>query len=117
MGPLISNFFGPETEVVIDPRYFDRLQRLVQMAWDWNAKLKGEVVMLGDFHLKAYPPSSEFDSTLMNEFEPDSPQPPVTSILGTLGLGLVSSRAIGGMRPPEITIVYKALVATQSLYA
>lgn len=101
----------------MDAQHFERLQRLVQTAWDWNATLKGEVVMLGDFHLTAYPPASVFDHTLMTEFEPNPHQPPPTSILGTLGLGLISSRAVGGGQPPEITIVCKALVATESLYA
>ncbi|KAF8594086.1 hypothetical protein BDV93DRAFT_516062 [Ceratobasidium sp. AG-I] len=117
LGPLITNFFGRDTEVVMIPRHYEHLQRLVQTAWDWSTKLKEEVVMLGDFHLTAYPPSSVFDPAFMSEFEPNPRQPPVTSILGTLGLGLVSLRAIGGSRPPEITVVYKALVATQSLYA
>lgn len=117
LSPLIINFFGRGTEVAMGPRHYEHLQRLVQTAWDWSTKLKGEVVMLGDFFLAAYPPSSSFDPICMNEFEPNTRQPPVSSILGTLGLGLISSRAVGGGRPPETTVVYKALVATSNLYA
>lgn len=117
LGPLVTHFLGPKTVVVMDPRHFDRLRQLVQAAWNWNAKLKGEVVMLGDFHLTSYPPSSAFDSTFMNEFEPNSRQPPAASILGTVALGLLSSCSVGGAKPPEVTIVQKTLVATESLYA
>lgn len=117
LSPLISNFFGPKTVVMMAPRHFDRLRRLVQTAWDWNTTLKGDVVMLGDFHLTVYPPSSVFDPTLMDEFEPIPRQPPATSILGTISLGLFSSCSVGGARPPEVTIVQKALVATESVYA
>ncbi|KAF8606764.1 hypothetical protein BDV93DRAFT_553238 [Ceratobasidium sp. AG-I] len=114
LGPLITNFFGRDTEVAMLPRHYERVQRLVQTAWDWNTTLKGEVIMLGDFRLMAFPPSSTFDPTLMNEFESNLRQPPATSVLATIGLGLISSIAVGGGRPPEITVVYKTLVATQS---
>lgn len=101
---------------MLEQQHLDRLQRLVQTAWDWNSTLKGEVIMLGDFYQTAYVPSSRFDPTLMNEFEPNSRKPPVETILGTLGLGLISLRAVGGGRQPETTVVCKALVATNSLY-
>jgi hypothetical protein len=95
---------------------FDRLEGLVRMAWDWNAKLKGEVIVLGDFSQTSYAPLSQFDTTLMNEFEPNAKRPPPQFILGTLALGLVCSRAIGGGRSPETTVVCKAVVAAESLY-
>jgi hypothetical protein len=95
---------------------FDRLEGLVQMASDWNSKLKGEVIVLGDFSQISYAPSSRFDMTWMNEFEPNSKRSPPKLILGTLALGLFSSHAVGGERSPEIKILCKAVVATESLY-
>ncbi|KAF8594089.1 hypothetical protein BDV93DRAFT_529526 [Ceratobasidium sp. AG-I] len=117
LGPLIAYFFGQKADVVIEEQHFDHVRHLVQAAWDWNSKLKGEVVMLGDFSPTVYPPSHRFDPTAMDEFEPNPHQSPAKSILGTLGLGLVSLRAVGGSKPPEMTVVYKALVATKSLYS
>ncbi|KAG8792444.1 hypothetical protein FRC12_006091 [Ceratobasidium sp. 428] len=114
--PLLSHFFGPEAEVSISDQCSDRLTQLVRTAWDWNLWLKGEVIMLGDFRLTYYPPSSQFEPNSMNEFEPNRRNPHPHLVAGTLGLGLLSFRAVGGGEMPEKTIVYKATVATESLY-
>jgi hypothetical protein len=115
LNPLITHFFGRK-DTTLDRQHFNRLRQLIKQAWEWNLKLKGEVVVLGDFDLIAYDPCSEFDATLMKKLEgPCGPE--ATSILGTLGLGLVSRRAVGGGQPPEETLVCKAVVVTDSLYA
>jgi hypothetical protein len=116
LAPLIAYFFGQEAGVVLEGQHFDRLVRLVRTAWDWNSMLKGEVIMLGDFYQTFYAPAHDFNDTLMSEFEPNSRKPKPKSILGTLGLGLLSARAVGGGKSPEITVVLKAVVATESLY-
>jgi hypothetical protein len=116
LSPLVTYFFGQVESMAMTHQDFDRLDGLIQMAWDWNSMLKGEVIMLGDFSQVSYTPLSRFDSMSMSEFEPDAKRSPPESILGTLALGLISSRAVGGGRSPEMTVVYKAVVATKSLY-
>jgi hypothetical protein len=116
LSPLVTYFFGLVESMAMTRQDFDRLEGLVRMAWDWNSKLKGEVVMPSDFSQVSYNPLSRFDPMSMSEFEPDPKRSPPESILGTIALGLISSRAVGGGRSPETTVVYKAVVVTKSLY-
>jgi hypothetical protein len=76
--------------------------------------LKREAVLLGDFHQTFYPPLHRFDPLLMRELEPRKSQPDY--ILGTVGLGLLCSCAVGGGKAPETVVMLKALVATARLY-
>ncbi|KAG8738395.1 hypothetical protein FRC10_006941 [Ceratobasidium sp. 414] len=113
---LLTYFFGDQAGVKLETQHQNPLTRLFQAAWDWNSMLKGEVIILGDFHTTYYPPLHKFDPDRMSEFEPGPRGPRSRHILGTLGLGLVSSRAVGGGQEPEETVVLKAMVAMQSLY-
>ncbi|KAG9103544.1 hypothetical protein FRC06_010029 [Ceratobasidium sp. 370] len=101
--PLLTYFFGQASGVRLDHQHLDRLIRLFRMAWDWNSTLKGEVIILGDFYPTYYAPMHRFDPSLMSEFESDPRKPQPKFILGTLGLGLLSSRAVGGGKSPEVT--------------
>ncbi|KAG8734844.1 hypothetical protein FRC10_011378 [Ceratobasidium sp. 414] len=114
--PLLTYFFGQAPGVRLEHQHLVRLIQLFRMAWDWNSMLRGEVIMLGDFYLTYYAPMHRFDPSLMGEFEPDSRKSQPKYILGTLGLGLLSSRAVGGGKAPEVTVVSKATVAGMSLY-
>ncbi|KAG9126356.1 hypothetical protein FRC07_003749 [Ceratobasidium sp. 392] len=115
LSPLLKYFFGEATGLVLESQHLNRLTQLFQAAWDWNSVLKGDVIALGDFYQTYYDPLRYFDPSLMDEFEPVPRRPPPKCILGTLGLGLLSSRAVGGGKKPEVTVVYKATVATKSL--
>ncbi|QRV92572.1 hypothetical protein RhiJN_20590 [Ceratobasidium sp. AG-Ba] len=115
--PVLTYFFGAHTELQLQGQHLDRLTRLFRTAWDWNWMLKAGVIMLGDFLPTFYVPTSRFDQNLMEEFEPNPRGPQFGTILGTIGLGLISSRAIGGGKAPEETVVLKATVATRGLYA
>jgi hypothetical protein len=112
----MTYFFGRVESLGMTQQDFDHLEGLVRIAWNWNSMLKGEVIMLGDFSQVCYAPLSCFDPVSMDEFEPDGKRSPPEFMLGTLALGLVSSRAVGGGRSPETTVVCKAVVATESLY-
>ncbi|KAG9091531.1 hypothetical protein FS749_016470 [Ceratobasidium sp. UAMH 11750] len=115
LGPLILDFFGRNTKIVMENQHFDRLVRLVRTAWEWNSTLKGEVIMLGNFYQTYYRFLHRFDPDLMEEFEP-GPRSSPKYILGTLGLGLIVSQALGGGQPKG-TVLLKASVATRRLYA
>ncbi|CAE6466526.1 unnamed protein product [Rhizoctonia solani] len=115
LNPLIMNVFGSK-DATLDRDHFNQMHGLVKRAREWNSKLKGEVIVLGDFRLTIHAPGSHFDSNTMKDFEPQPSVQPI-SILGTVGLGLVSLRAVGGGRPPEETLVCKAVVTTNTLYA
>ncbi|KAJ1303481.1 hypothetical protein OPQ81_011668 [Rhizoctonia solani] len=112
---LAQAFFGQDQGIQIEPAHSGQVEKLFQMAWQWNTKLKGEVIVLGDFFQTYYEPRSAFEPETMEEFEPRKGFK-AEKILGTLGLGLISVQAVGGGQPPEKTIVCKASVATESLY-
>ncbi|KAG9075902.1 hypothetical protein FRC06_009819 [Ceratobasidium sp. 370] len=116
LSPLLTYFFGAQAEVRLEAQHQNPLVRLFRTAWDWNSTLKGEVIILGDFHTTYYPPLHRFDPNWMSEFEPGAHGSRSKRILGTLGLGLVSSRAVGGGQEPEETVVLKAMVAMKGLY-
>ncbi|KAG8732573.1 hypothetical protein FRC11_012526 [Ceratobasidium sp. 423] len=113
LNPLFIYFFG-QVDNPLEEHQLDHLRELIKVAWVWNAKLKGEVIMLGDFRMPAY--KGHFHPAYMEEFEPDETKPQAQHVLGTLGLGLISQRAVGGGQPPEETVVCRALVATENLY-
>lgn len=115
-GLLITHFFGREAGVALKKEHHDSLERLVRTAWEWNSTLKGEILLLGDFEPTNYRHVSLFDPQLMAEFEakPGGKEP--KAMLATIALGLNCWRAVGGNRPPEMTHVCKAVVATKVLY-
>ncbi|CAE6446632.1 unnamed protein product [Rhizoctonia solani] len=112
---LARAFFGQEKDIQLEEAYHSQVDKLMHMAWEWNAKLKGKVIVLGDFYQTCYDPRLTLDPNFMEEFEPRKGVN-AEKILGTLALGLISARAVGGEQPPETTIVCKAIVATESLY-
>ncbi|QRV77750.1 50S ribosome-binding GTPase [Ceratobasidium sp. AG-Ba] len=113
---IASHFFGQKVEIKLEPQHLEQLEELVRTAWDWNVVLKSEVVLQGDLYPITYPPSSRYDPKLMAELEQSPRKLLPRSILATLGLGLVSFRAVGGERSSEMTVVAKALVATKTVY-
>ncbi|KAG9091447.1 hypothetical protein FS749_016542, partial [Ceratobasidium sp. UAMH 11750] len=117
LSPLLTYFFGEKAGVELENQHLDRLNQLFRVAWDWNSMLKGEVIVEGDFHPKYYGPLHCFDPSSMSEIKPDPRNSQPEYILGTLGLGLISSRAVGDGQEPEVVIVHKAIVVTKSLYA
>ncbi|KAG8739173.1 hypothetical protein FRC10_006064 [Ceratobasidium sp. 414] len=116
VGTLTSRFFGQKADIRLEAQHTEQLEGLIRAAWDWNLMLKGDVIMLGDLYPVTYPPSTRFDTKFMGELEQSPRKLLPRSILATLALGLVSFCAVGGERPPEMTVVSKALVATKSLY-
>lgn len=117
LDPLIGYFSGRGLDAIpLERQHLDSLYQIFKRACDWNSKLKADVIMLGDFEPIIYEPCSEFNSETMEEFEPNAGKTPARSILGTLGLGLVSWRAVGGGRPSEKMIVCKAMVVTDNFY-
>ncbi|QRV77749.1 50S ribosome-binding GTPase [Ceratobasidium sp. AG-Ba] len=115
--PLLAFVFGDNAGTILEKQHQDRLKQLFRIAWDWNSKLKGEVIVLGDFYPTYYPPVHRFDPGAMEEFDSGAQATQSKYILGTLGFGLVSSRSVGGGKTPDLTVVFKATVAMPSLYA
>ncbi|CAE6494285.1 unnamed protein product [Rhizoctonia solani] len=113
LSPLIAHFFG-QIENPLEVHHLRSLQELTIAAWEWNVKLKGSVIMLGDFCTTVY--GTHFHPAYMEEFEPSTKNPQARYVLGTLALGLISQRAIGGGQSPEETVVCKALVVTENVY-
>ncbi|KAG8732574.1 hypothetical protein FRC11_012527 [Ceratobasidium sp. 423] len=113
LNSLIIHFFG-QINNPFEAYHLRHLHDLVKEAWEWNTKLKEDVIILGDFRVTTY--GTPFNPTYMEEFELDVAKPQAQHVLGTLGLGLISQRAVGGGQPPEETVVCRALVATENLY-
>ncbi|CAE6494292.1 unnamed protein product [Rhizoctonia solani] len=113
--PLMKFVFG-SNDFAPDRQHLNQTRELMMRAWTWNSKLKGEVIVLGDFRQTIHTPYSKFDPSTMKDFEPQPNAQPI-SVLGTIGLGLVSLRAVGGRQSPEETLVCKATVITNTLYA
>ncbi|ELU36996.1 AIG1 domain-containing protein [Rhizoctonia solani AG-1 IA] len=101
LDPLLTYLFG-EIKSPLNVHHVEKLQELVNAAWLWNIKLKGEVIMLGDFRTTTY--NANFNPIYMEEFEPDAAKPQAQYVLGTLAIGLISQRAIGGDQLPEETV-------------
>ncbi|CAE6498283.1 unnamed protein product [Rhizoctonia solani] len=112
--PLIESVFGQNTD--LKEEHYHRLRSLIQIAWDWNSRLKENVILLGEFIQITYLPHSPFDPTCMAEFEANPRHPQPSRILATLALGLVSQRAMGGGNPVEETVVCKAVVLTKNVF-
>lgn len=109
------SFLGDEQRVELEQRQLSQIKELVRTAWDWNATLKGEVIVLGDFHPTYYDPHTTFEPSCHQEFEPRSGVN-TDSVLGTLTLGLTCTQSMGNGSQSEVMVVCKALVATESIY-
>ncbi|KAL5632451.1 hypothetical protein ACGC1H_005420 [Rhizoctonia solani] len=112
--PLTRCVFGKDITIIAE--HHSLLRAIIQRAWDWNATLKEDVIMLGEFRQVTYPHYSRFDPNSMVEFEASSRNTLPVKILGTLALGLKSQRAVGGGIPVEETMVSKAIVLTKNVY-
>ncbi|KAJ1303486.1 hypothetical protein OPQ81_011673 [Rhizoctonia solani] len=112
--PLIKCVLGRDIDLTED--HYSHTRSLIQTAWEWNSRLKGGVIMLGEFFQVAYSRYSPFDPIRMVEFEPNRRNPQPTRIIGTLALGLLSKRAVGGGNPVEETVVCKAVVLTKNIF-
>ncbi|CAE7125123.1 unnamed protein product [Rhizoctonia solani] len=112
--PLATYVFG--RKIRFTEEYSDRLYLLMEMAWILNSKLKASVIMLGDFVYTSYFPRSQFYPTLVEEFEPNPRHPKPLTVLGTLALGLLAQRAVGGGDQVEEKVVSKATVLTNNAF-
>lgn len=96
------------------------LRKLADMAERWNQLLKGDIVLLGEFQPIAYPCGNSFKANIMTEAEAakrnGTEHSQAKSILGTVGLGLIKSYAIGGNREPEEEVVHKAMVVSEKWF-
>ncbi|CAE6407153.1 hypothetical protein ACGC1H_005421 [Rhizoctonia solani] len=112
--PLVRHIFGKDVPFAED--HHNRLRHLIEMAWDWDSRLKGDIIVLGDFIQTSFSFHARFKPTLMEEFEHNPRNPKPISILGTLALGLLGRRAVGGGNPVEQTSVCKATVLTSNIF-
>ncbi|CAE7084781.1 unnamed protein product, partial [Rhizoctonia solani] len=119
---FLGNFLEPIAEylfglgkVSLGGHHYGDIRRIIQKSWEWIARTKTEVIMLGDFHPTGCVPGS-FDSASTMEFELSPRSPRSKHTLCTLGLGLISRKATGGGKSPDETIILKTSVLTDSYY-
>ncbi|CAE7125177.1 unnamed protein product [Rhizoctonia solani] len=65
---IAQAFFGQDVQ--LEANHLAQIDNLLQMAWAWNAILKGEVIVLGDFVQIYFEPRLALDPNIMDEFEP-----------------------------------------------
>lgn len=85
------------------------VMELVERALTWTYMAKGSVVML-DFHPQFYAPGDPFDEQCAGLEGPKPKLPASKTILLTSKLGLLSSRAVEGVKHPEYSLQTKATV-------
>ncbi|CAE6460923.1 unnamed protein product [Rhizoctonia solani] len=119
LNPLVVHFFGRVPDnLKWDKQYREQIYQLFEIAYKWNVRLKGEVILQGDFEQIAPISRSIFDGTQMKDFDSSS-QPrgyQARTVLATLAFGITMHEAVGGGKPPRSTIVHKAVVATEGYY-
>ncbi|KAG8737709.1 hypothetical protein FRC10_007908 [Ceratobasidium sp. 414] len=116
LNPLLKYFFEPSAGVALEQQHRALLKNLVSSAWNWNAFLKGSVVLLGDFQPVAYRYGDAFDPEHMLEFEAERDDKTPEYILSTIGLGMVLAYAEGGGNEPKTSVICKASVITEKVF-
>ncbi|KAH7305112.1 hypothetical protein B0J17DRAFT_690175 [Rhizoctonia solani] len=119
LNPLVVHFFGRIPENINwDEQLRAQVRQLFETAYNWNARLKKDVIMLGDFEQTAPTSCSNFDGTQMEDFNPTprAHSHRAQTVLAPLSLGITVREAVGGGSPPKSTIVHKAVVATDLFY-
>ncbi|CAE6421667.1 unnamed protein product [Rhizoctonia solani] len=119
LNPLVVHFFGfTPGSINWDEQLRAQVHQLFATAYKWNARLKEDVILLGEFEPTAPSFGSNFDGTQMENFNP-SPgafSREARTVLAPLSLGITVREAMGGGNPPKSTIVHKAMVATDVFY-
>ncbi|KAG8699454.1 hypothetical protein FRC11_013689, partial [Ceratobasidium sp. 423] len=116
--PLIRYLFGwPIEQFRVQEQHRVDLMEVITTAWEWSSKVKGEVIMFGDFQPSAidvHKGPVPFDSRTMENFELNAHTRPRFALC-VLSLGLSSWQARGG-EPPKETLIHKMDVLTDTWY-
>ncbi|KAG8715497.1 hypothetical protein FRC09_016560 [Ceratobasidium sp. 395] len=97
----------------IKPKSTDLIVKLVERAMKLNHKLKAEVVHEGDFHVEYASYNAAYNASTMDIMDHRVGNPEPTCIVSTCGLGVRLTKAVGGGKQPESTVILNTLVADE----
>ncbi|KAG8737816.1 hypothetical protein FRC10_007779 [Ceratobasidium sp. 414] len=113
INPAITHLFGVE---IIDLANHPRLVKLVTRALDLNHMIKAEVTHAGDVHAGYFPFNNIYDDSCMKVMDAKKGAPLPKRIVSTCGLGVCLTKAVGGGKEPEFTVLLKAVVSSEDIY-
>ncbi|KAG8739929.1 hypothetical protein FRC10_004990 [Ceratobasidium sp. 414] len=108
-GHLFGNLIKPPTDNA-------RLIQLVTRALKLNDQIKQEVVHAGDIHTEYFHYNHPYDDLKMKVLDSDEGDSLPAHIVSTCGLGVGFTKAVGGGKEPESSILLKAIVVSEQLY-
>ncbi|KAG9085841.1 hypothetical protein FRC06_003425 [Ceratobasidium sp. 370] len=109
----VFNLFGDEIKLLAN---HPRLVKLVTRALDLNHTIKAEVAYAGDIHTGYFPPNHEYDDSRMEVLDAKKGGPLPKYIVSTCGLGVYLTKAVGGGKEPESTVLLKSVVSSEDIY-
>jgi hypothetical protein len=93
-----------------------QLTQIAARALELNHKIKSEVVHLGDLHAEYFHYNHKYDAAIMTVLDADKGDSTPSRIVSTCGLGVRITKAVGGGKEPESSVVLKAVVASEQVY-
>ncbi|KAG9073792.1 hypothetical protein FS749_014683 [Ceratobasidium sp. UAMH 11750] len=94
-----------------------RLIKLVTRALGLNHTIKAEVAHAGDIWVEYFHFNQEYDDAHMKVLDAKKGDPLPKHIVSTCGLGVSLTKAVGGGKEPESTILLKAVVSSEEIYS
>ncbi|KAG8700593.1 hypothetical protein FRC08_004615 [Ceratobasidium sp. 394] len=94
-----------------------RLVKLVSRAIRLNHTIKAEVAHAGDIHTRYIHYNDEYDGSWMEVLDAKKGDPVPKHIVSMYGLGVYLTKAVGGGKEPESTVLLKAVVSSEDIYS
>ncbi|KAG9075477.1 hypothetical protein FRC06_010070, partial [Ceratobasidium sp. 370] len=109
----VFNLFGAEIDLLANR---PRLVKLVTRALDLNHTIKAGVAYAGDIHTDYFSLNHEYDDSRMEVLDAKKGGPLPKYIVSTCGLGVYLTKAVGGGKEPESTVLLKSVVSSEDIY-
>ncbi|KAG8720504.1 hypothetical protein FRC09_009458 [Ceratobasidium sp. 395] len=93
-----------------------QLKSVVEKALNLNHKVKTEVLRLGDFHTITFESGERYDGEVMSILDERGDEGTGFSILSACGLGVYTTKAVGGGKEPEKELVMKAKIVSENIF-
>ncbi|KAG8735553.1 hypothetical protein FRC10_010410, partial [Ceratobasidium sp. 414] len=113
IGQATFHLFGGKINLLANR---PRLVKLVTRALDLNHIIKAQVAHAGDIHVGHFNFNHEYDSSRMEVLDAREDDPLPKHIVSTCGLGVCLTKAVGGGKEPELTVLLKAVVSSKDIY-
>ncbi len=117
LGPFLSSVVDEQPrQKLLSPAHARALQEILVAAYEWNCKVKSQIISL-DYHVNLLTDSS-FDERSMQYLEkPKNVADPSRLIIAAVAMGLESSEAKGGGTQPYKVWQEKITVLTEDYFS